>query len=142
MDPLAKALLNSLKCPICQGQVDLLDWKDRSDGMKYNFCCSSNWEHYRLYFVHWELVPRIEYETVIVYEGRYQYRISQFAPDKRFPSERTEIHTFEVDKENRIISSKDKKFLPPISFEKKLFNFSQTNREKLMNRVKTIIVFS
>jgi YHS domain-containing protein len=110
---IAKIVLDSLKCPVCQSRIDLLDWKDRSDGMTYNFCCSSNWEHYRIYFVHWELVPRIEYETVIVYEGKHQYRISQFSADRRFPSDRTEINIFELDKENRIISSKDRKIIPP-----------------------------
>ncbi len=110
--------------------------------MKYNFTCSSNWEHYRIFFVHWEPVCRIEYETVIIYEGKHQYRISQFAPDKRFPSERTEIYISEVDKENRILSSKDKKPFPPISFEKKIFDFANTTREKIVNRVRTILVFS
>lgn len=135
MDPIAKAILNSLKCPICQSRIDLLDWKDRSDGKKYNFCCSSNWEHYRCFFVHWEPVFRIEYETVIVYEGKHQYRITQY------DTQRTEIFIHNVDAENNIIDSRGK---GPGKFEypKHLFDFAKTNREKLVNRVKTILVFS
>lgn len=133
MDPVAKAILNSLKCPICQSRVDLLDWKDRSDGRKYNFCCSSSWEHYRCFFIHWEPVYRIEYETVVVYNGKHQYRITQSEDNK------TEILTNEVDAENRVV---DKRGGPgKILFNLHLFDFSKTNREKLMNRLKTILVF-
>lgn len=133
-DPLAKALLNSLKCPLCQSRIDLLDWKDKSDGRTYNFCCSSNWEHYRCFFVSWEVVPYVEYETVIVYNGKYRYTITQHV------DQHSEIVTSEVDAENRVV---DKRGGPgKIRFEQHLFDFSKTNREKLMNRLKTILVFS
>jgi len=136
LDPLAKLILNALKCPICQSRLDLLDWKDHIPGPKYNFTCSSNWEHYRIFFVHWEPVCRVEYETVIVYEGKHQYRITQYGmPD------RTEIFIHDVDAENRIIDNRSKtnnKF----SYEKKLFDFANTTREKVVNRVRTILVFS
>lgn len=133
MDPIAKAILDSLKCPICQSRIDLLDWKDVSDGKKYNFCCSSSWEHYRLFFVHWQPVLYIEYETVIVYEGKHQYVVSQYNDN------RTEIFIREVDPEHNII---DKRGGPgKFAYPKHLFDFTKTNREKLVNRVKTILVF-
>lgn len=111
----------------------MLDWKDKSDGRKYNFCCSSNWEHYRCFFVHWEPVHRIEYETVIVYLGKHKYVLTQF------DDQHTEIATHEVDAENRVV---DKRGGPgKIRFDLHLFDFAKTNREKVMNRLKTILVF-
>lgn len=134
MDPLVKQTLNALRCPICKGQVDLVDWKQKLPTRKYNFCCVNDWEHYRLFFVHWEPVLRIEYENVRIYEGRHLYDITQF---ENFS---TEIFVFDVDPENRIISS-DKKAPAPFTYNKKLFDFSKTNRDKIVNRVRTILVF-
>jgi hypothetical protein len=133
LDPLVKAILNSLRCPVCNGQVDLVDWKVKQPEKKYNFCCVNNWEHYRLFFVHWEPVLRIEYETVIVYEGRHRYIVNQYENNS------AEILISEVDAENRVIDTKSpKKF----SYGQKIFDFSKTNREKIVNRVRTILVFS
>ena len=134
MDPIAKQILNTLKCPLCKARIDLLDWKDVSDGRKYNFCCSSNWEHYRNFFVHWQPVIYIEYETVVIYEGHRKYHLTQYDDN------RTEIFIYDVDAENRIIDDKDKK-KPVFRYDKKLFDFSNTNQEKIINRVKTILVF-
>ena len=132
-DPVAKAFLNSLKCPLCQSRIDMLDWKDKSDGRKYNFCCASDWEHYRCFFVHWEPVHRIEYESVIVYQGKFKYVMTQF------DDQHTEIVTHEVDAEHRVV---DKRGGPgKISFKLHLFDFAKTNREKVTNRLKTILVF-
>jgi len=104
-------------------------------GRKYNYCCANNWEHYRILFVHWVVAPKIEYETVVVYEGRYEYLIHQYDNNG---NNNIEIFVYEVDAENRIIDTKKpSKF----SFNKKLFDFSRTNREKIVNRVKTILVF-
>lgn len=139
LDPVAKQILNSIKCPICKSPVDLLDWKVKSDTRKYNFCCAADWQHYRFFFIHWEPVHRIEYENVIVYEGRHKYEITQFY-DLLNLDGKTEILIFDVDPENRVIDTKEKK-APKFSYDKRLFDFSQTNREKIVNRVKTILVF-
>lgn len=138
MNSLIKKTLNLLKCPVCKSQIDLLGWKDKSDGRKYNFCCASNWEHYRLLFVHWEVMPYIDYETVVVYNDHHMYHVTQYFDNG---NNKTEIFIYEVDAENRIIDSKDKKTLK-LSYDKKLFDFSQTNKEKIINRIKTILVFS
>lgn len=148
MDKAAKTFLNTIKCPICKSPVDLVDWKVRSDIRKYNFCCSSNWEHYRLFFVHWEAIYYVEYENVVVYEGKHKYDISQFYNGLgtsmtsmiQVPNQRTEIYLLDVDPENRVIDNTEKK-APKFSYNQKLFDFSQTNREKIINRVKTILVF-
>ena len=126
-----------MHCPLCKAQIDILDWKFKV-GRKYNFCCAFNWEHYRVNFNHWGSFPKVEYENVVVYDGHRKYDITQFYD---LPlGEKTEIFIYEVDAEFRVIDSKDKKVLK-FAYDKKLFDFSQTNIEKVINRVKTILVF-
>ena len=57
----------------------------------------------------------------------------------QFDDQHTEITTHEVDAENRVV---DKRGGPgKISFKLHLFDFAKTNREKVTNRLKTILVF-
>lgn len=132
MDPLVKQMLNRLRCPVCGSQIDLLDWKLPNTERRYNFCCAADWEHYRLFFIHWEPVLRIEYETVVLYEGHKQYWINQYEDGK------AEIFLSKVDAENRLIDSPQ---TPIFVSNKKLFDFSHISREKMIHRIKTIIVF-
>jgi len=77
----------------------------------------------------------VEYETVVVYEGKHQYHLTQYDDN------RTELFVYDVDAENRIIDVKDKKpFLG--RYSQKMFDFTNTTKEKIINRVKTILVFS
>ena len=137
MDPLVKQTLNALRCPICQSQVDLIDWKIPTSAIKYNFCCATDWEHYRLFFVHWEPVLRVEYETVVIYEGKHQYEIRQTSSNKTF------IFVRDVDAENRVIPKSNQGLVvaPDFTYDKHLFDFAKTNRDKIVNRAKTILVF-
>lgn len=144
MDPLVKAALNSLKCPLCGGQIDLLDWRLRKAGPMYNYCCVADWQHYRLFLNANDNPGFIEYETVIFYDGKYQYQVIQENRPATVITPLTSIFLREVDKENRVIDKKEnykKPQLPDYSFDKKLFDFSKTNREKIVNRVKMIVVF-
>lgn len=140
MDFVAKKILNALKCPVCQSQIDILNWVVPKIGSKkgHNFGCVSDHFHYSIFFMHWELPIRIEKETVIIYEGKYQYEIAQdyFLSGISFPH--THIYIRVVDAEKRIL---DNHPIKEIGFNKILFDFSKTNREKLVNRVKTILVF-
>lgn len=89
--------------------------------------------------MHWDGPPRIEYENIIIYEGRRKYDITQFYDPLNIAG-KTEILVFDVDAENRVVDNKDKK---PSKFvyDKRLFDLSNTNREKILNRVQTILVF-
>jgi len=111
----------------------MVDWKMKHPGKKYNFCCVNNWQHYRVFYVHWEQPFNIEYETVILYEGKHKYEIHQYETDV------TNMLVYKVDPEGRVLDEK----VPPLAFSyrKKLFDFSHTNREKLLHRVRTILVF-
>lgn len=131
MDPLAKLILNGLKCPVCHGQIDLLS----SIIMKaFNYGCVYDPWHYHLWFDQYRPVLNIDYEQVIVYEGRHKYRIHQ-----NNNKDTTDIFVYDVDQEGNLVDEAE----PPKTFayDKKLFDFSKTTREKLINRVKTILVF-
>lgn len=85
----------------------------------------------------------VEYETVIFYEGKRKIEIRQ--DYRQVVSPTSLIYLYEVDAENRVIEKKDEPLKlkgPDFSFDKKLFDFSRTNREKVVNRVKTILVFA
>jgi hypothetical protein len=120
-----------------------MDWRLRKAGPTYNYCCVADWQHYRLFLNSNDRPGFIEYETVLFYEGRYQYQVSQSNQVNIFPI--TSIYLREVDAENRVIDKEEnykKPAVPDFSFDKKLFDFSQTNREKILNRVKMIVVFT
>lgn len=132
MDPIAKALLNSLRCPLCSGQLDLrASWLSPSKVKDYNFFCVNDFSHYGIFLVHWEHPIRIEQEGVIVNEYPHSFKISQWG-------NKTEVIVYEIDLEHRVLDN-----VKPTEFkyEKKLFDFSRTNKEKILNRVKTILVF-
>ena len=137
MDKAAKLILNSLKCPICKSQIDLVTWTKAGvrAPKNHNFGCVQDPYHYSICFIHWEGPPKIESEMVHVYSNNYLYTILQ----KYLGSEQqTKIFINEVDKEYRLLdTSKIKTF----EYNKLLFNFSQSNEERIINRIKTILMF-
>ena len=124
MDPLLKAILNLLRCPVCGGQIEGVS----------KFYCATNRDHYNVRFGSDTAPYIIASEKVIILDSPRQYEIIQNANS-------TTIYVWKVNGDNiRII---DKVNPPnPLSFDKKLFNFAQINRERLLNKLKTIIVFS
>ena len=139
MDPIAKRILNSLKCPVCSGQIDLIGYDSAKQKSKdVNFTCVYDPEHYAIWLVHWDAPIRLEFERATVYEGRYQYQVTQQHYLAGFPINRTNITIREVDPEHRILDNNPTKLF---TYQKHLFDFTKTNREKLVNRIKTILVF-
>lgn len=115
-----------MKCPVCGGQIEGVD----------RFHCAFSKNHYSLY-INSEVIPfTITYESVRMNDGKKQYYIIQ-------EENKTEIYVFQLNGDYQIIPSDKSKPAPkPIRFDKKVFNFLQTNREKLLTRIKTILVFS
>lgn len=139
MDKVAKQLLNSLRCPICSGQIDLLDWtKLESKPKDQNFSCVHDPEHFGIFLVHWEQPIRLEQERATVYDGKYRYRVTQYHYFNDIPNPRTHIEIREVDPEHRI---KELISMKEFFYQKHLFDFTKTNKEKLVSRIKTILVF-
>lgn len=132
MDPIARQILNTLKCPLCQSQIDFYIVNNSHNMYRYNFGCVVDWQHYRFKFDYSDILFKIEYETVMVYDNNYLYNITQYCDN------RTEIVINTVDAEHRIIDNK-KKIL--FNYDKRLFDFTKTNQEKIINRIKTILVF-
>ncbi len=147
MDPVVKAFLNSLKCPVCKSQIDLFQAK-KKDGN--NFACVQDYTHYAIFLVHWEQPLRIESEDVRVYKGKYLYDIKQhhYLPGNNhfglgpgfgpLRCDKTTIIVREIDKEFRIIEKLEAK---SFEYDKVLFDFQNTSEQKIINRVKTILVF-
>jgi hypothetical protein len=120
----------------------MMDWNSKSEDRKYNFCCAADWQHYRLHFIHWDPPIRVEYENVILYvplgndlEQYHRFSITQIYDTLRLTA-KTDITILLVDPEQHAIEE-----FPKVSYNQKLFDFSQTNREKIANRMKTILVF-
>lgn len=136
MDKAAKLILNSLRCPLCGGQIDLRDITINKRGN--NFVCVNNATHYAIFFVHWEQPSRIEKETVMIYDGPHLYQIVQeyYVLGRSFINTRISIR--DIDPEGRII---DKGKFKSLDYKKSLFDFSKSNEEKIIGRIKTILVF-
>lgn len=133
MDKAVKIILNSLRCPICKSQIDLYDYlKKNAKSTSYNFCCSSDYYHYRMWFPHWDLPPRISHDMLITYEGRHKFQI-----DQRYLISRTTIDIWEVDPEHNLVDEQSKSF----TYQQILFDYRTTNRDKIVNRIKTILTF-
>ena len=136
-----KSLLAALKCPVCGSKIDLAAPSSKKGGN--NFACIADNNHYGLFIVHWELPVRIESETVKVYDTRYLYEIDQFhtltIPNhKASKSNETIIFIREIDSERNIVKHGK---IEQLQFSQILFDFQNTTQEKVINRVKTILVF-
>lgn len=139
MDKATKVLLNSLKCPVCGGQIDLLDWtKSERKPKDQNFSCVYDPEHYGIWLVHWEQPIRLEVEQAIVYENAYQYKVIQRHYLNGTSVNLTTVTIREVDPEHRMLENVETKLF---QYPKHLFDFKQTSKEKLINRIKTILTF-
>jgi hypothetical protein len=123
MDTVSKKILNSLKCPVCGGQID---------GVKTLYCAADQ-EHYYAN-IDDEALPIfiIIKEIVKIYSEKYQFEIIQ-------EKDSTAIYIWNIDKERRRIINKPNP-PKPIVFNKKIFNLSVYNN-KLINKIKTILVF-
>lgn len=131
MNLIAKKILNNIRCPICSGQLDLPGWQVEQKNKDYNFFCVNDFRHYGIFLIHWDLPISIEQEGVTIFEGSHRFDVVQ-------KNGSTKITIRDVDLEERILDN-----IKPIVFEydKEMFIFSQTNREKIINRIKTILVF-
>ena len=139
MDKVAKLMLNSLRCPVCGGQIDLISYTKLDRKPKdQNFSCVYDPEHYGVFLVHWEQPPRIEIEQATVYEGKHKFHVKQYYYFNGVQNQFTNIVIREVDPEHRVV---DKVMPKEFHYDKHLFDFKKTTRDKLVNRIKTILVF-
>jgi len=83
-------------------------------------------------FPHWDFPPKINYDVVDLYDGHHKFQI-----DQRYLIKRTRIDIWEVDAEHHLLDEKSKIF----TYEKLFFDYPTTNRDKIINRIKTILTF-
>jgi|SRR5208282_1449590 len=130
MDPILKKIVNTLKCPICGSQIE---------GLEGAFYCVYNREDYCVYISHYDDIIRVERESIMIFEGTRLYHVLQVYEEDK--NNWTEFYIFPIDAEKRLIEGKaDENYLIG-TYEQSLFDFQDTNREKILDRLKTILVF-
>lgn len=134
MDPLVKKILNSLKCPICDAPIDMTDYKKM-----YNYGCVRDINHYLICIKDDNLisVPFLSVESVNIYDNCRKYQLTQIY-DQFSTNVKTEILVLEVDLEKRVqFNFKNNQLI----LDKKLFDFTNFNIDKAINRIKTVYTF-
>jgi len=125
-----KKLLNSIKCPICNSQIDTLFKVNNPIYKGFGYSCVVDYNHYAIkiienYFVY------ISEEIVNLRDEKHNYCILQSKFD-------TEIAIEEIDEEGRIQFAFS---IPKIKKDLSLFDFQNFNYEKAINRIKMMLVF-
>lgn len=125
-----KELLNSLKCPICNGQVDIIRVYES------NYACVNEPYHYNL-CVDTDLVTDLSFitqERVTLYDSKYRYDILRIHKEHI----KTRVDMFSIDGEKRVIFSFKDKF---VEVDGDAFDFNNFDSKKALNRIKTILLF-
>ena len=149
MDQAVKQILNSLHCPLCQSQIDIRSYPNNSKG-DMNYACVSDLSDYQIHLATHNALdhpfnrvipPFIDKERVIIFDNKYMYEITQYSYHNELNTgDSTQVCFFNLDEENRIIFVRGKE-RAPLYLMSKLFDFQQTNREKIIKRIKTILTF-
>jgi len=117
--------LNKLRCPICKAQIDMLE--------RAGHGCAANSDHYQVSISPHDIA--VTWEKVNFYTKKFKYSIIKTYEQANI---HTEIFIREVDLEGRVIFTFDiKSYKTDIN----LFDFTNFNVEKAINRINTILVF-
>lgn len=138
MDPVIKQFLNSLRCPVCKGQIDLIDSKNLKQQFKvYNYGCAQNYDHYVINYFNAHGY-RLEKEMLHIHDAshRYEVRKSYTVPGSKLIE--VILSVFKTDAEGRV---KDDVHLKSLSFKTDVIPFNGQGSEKMLNRIKTILLF-
>lgn len=123
MDPVLKAWLNSLSCPICKSSIDIIHGKP-------GYGCALSNDHY--------IISGLEdytFETINIYDSKWKFQIIR---TKSQNSIKTDIKMFEVDGEKRVkFSFKERK----MSFDFDVFDLKTFDVNKALKRIRTLLVF-
>lgn len=134
LSPEIKTFLNNLKCPICKAQIDFIDVKSASYAC--NLGCAHNNDHYMLKLEDFFDLPIVTHEILHIYDQKSKYKIIKLYSG---PQIETVIKVYNIDPEGReVFSFKEKK----LEFKFDAFDFSKFNREKALNRIKNLFLFT
>lgn len=129
MDKQLKQLLNSLRCPVCKAQIDIAG---RGISRAYNYCCSSRPQEYMLWIRERSPTPTIVYDKIVVYDSSNKYIADQHYDDKT-----TVFDVWNVDVEGNLTDYSSK----TVKLDYILFDYQKTDREGIIRRLKTVMVF-
>jgi hypothetical protein len=133
-----KRLLNSWRCPVCQGPINLIDFLAKDAySTSYNFGCATEYLHYRVWFPHWESPHnQIHYDVVHLRDNdkRYLYVIHQ-----RYLISRSTLDVWACDEEYHMIEDTH----AILYFQYLLFDYINSNIDvkKMIHRIQTILTF-
>lgn len=138
MIPIIKKFLNAIKCPVCKSQIDIFDGRRVFPGRRFNFACVTNYEHYAIY-INTTDAPyfEIEEEYVSVKDIKHKYEIIQYH-SLLLKTHQTNILIFDINGDGNVIEGNP---IKDFSYNKTLFDLQKTSAKKLLNRIKTILVF-
>lgn len=120
--------LRALKCPVCKGQIEGI----------VSLHCVYNRNHYAASTTPEYESFRLNSEDIEFIDKSFLFFISQRYWTGNDPVTQTSLVVLRVDAENRVTGDQIGKKL---FFDKILFDFQKTNKEKLLHRIKTILVF-
>ena len=125
MNKVIKQYINSIRCPLCGGQIDGFfyekEWK--SYCVKYPL-------HYALYFVNTTLIS----EVIEVHQEFKLYSIMQYY----VPSIETHISCISTDIDGNIIEGD---WVDILNRDNILFDFRNVNKQQIINRLKILLTF-
>lgn len=124
INPFTSAL-NKLRCPICKAQIDMLD--------RAGYGCAANSDHYQVNISSHDIA--VTWEKVNIYTKKHKYSIIKTYEQANI---HTEIFIRDVDLEGRVIFTFDVK---SYKTNVNMFDFTNFNSEKAINRINTILVF-
>lgn len=116
-----KIILDKWKCPVCNSALKQVN--------RAIFYCAINHLDFAV-----ELLQDNCKELVVIRNQGYQYNIIQRHSEKY--KNMTDIYVHHLDSENRIYGKSSH-----WKFDEIIFNFQCTDKEKILNRIKTIMVF-
>lgn len=126
-----KSILNKLQCPLCKGQIDGV-YKSFTKVQK--FWCANVKNHYEITFV--EDLIKTELINLYNYQELLNYEIVRDCDNNNTVS--FTIRMRQIDAEGRIIFSfEDKVFTTSID----IFDFKNFNKDKALNKIKTVMLF-
>ncbi len=137
MDSVQKAYLNTLRCPLCKGQLDMSMGIKRALG---SWICVNDPEHFGLSFANDDPPTcRISEEKLQLYHDKFLFIIIQSRFDLQGnPQTKTSMLIKPIDREGRVIEGVKTK---SSFFDKFLFDFQNTTKEKIINRIETYLLF-
>ena len=126
--------LDTLRCPVCQGQIDQLSSKLKLRG--FNYACGNNNDHYMLLVTLDSIIDR---DVLRIHGDLHRYEIFKSYTYINGQEECiTFLSIFKTDAEGRVIDAVRSEIL---TFESDIIPFKGQSVEQILNRIKTVLLF-